>query len=231
MIVSVGSLQRSSRSAMKCNLISLSFLYWSPCWILLLCFFRLKKFVLTEPQSEAESVTTRISAGSLRVYEKSRGMSPSVYDCVDVSGPPHNRIFTMTCKQGDHVTRGKLKLTSDKLYIYIHSELNYCFPIGTAKSKQFAKNIAASHMLKILSDSSQDLVNPQEQQQQQWFVDVVKEMWERMHFSRQNFSSLFFFILAPKLFDCLIPTVNLNELIFVIVVPLFAFFELISLRP
>jgi len=77
-------------------------------------------------------------------------------------------------------------------------------------------------MLKILSDSSQDQVNPQEQ---------VKEMWERMHFSRQNFSSLFSFMLAPKLFDCLIPTVNLNELIFEIVVPLFANFELIFLRP
>ena len=122
MNVSIGPLQRSSKSVTKCNLILLSHLYLSPCWILLFL-FRLKKFVLTEPQSEAESVTTRISAGSLRVYEKSRGMSPFVYDCVDVSGPPHNSILTMTCKQGDHITSGNYFI----IIILFQGKIMNCF--------------------------------------------------------------------------------------------------------
>ena len=44
----------------------------------------------------------------LHAFEIAREMPyASRYACVKVSGPPHNRIFTMTCKQGDHVTRGK----------------------------------------------------------------------------------------------------------------------------
>ncbi len=71
---------------------------------------RLKKFVLCEPQKEAESESTRFSAGELRAYEMANEMTPSVFECVDVTGPPHNRTFTMTCKQGEHTTRGIFKL-------------------------------------------------------------------------------------------------------------------------
>jgi len=103
--------------------------------------------------AESESEKTRFSAKSLRAHEMARGMTPSVYDCVSVTGPPHNRFFTMTCKQGEHITRGKLMWTYN-IIPKKNTELFLSF-IGTGKSKQIGKNIAASHMLKILSESDQ----------------------------------------------------------------------------
>ena len=111
---SIESLQKLLKSATKCNF---NF-YFLILFILVLYFIssfclRLKEIVLTEPQmsAESESEKTRFSAKSLRAHEMARGMTPSVYDCVSVTGPPHNRFFTMTCKQGEHITRGKLMWT------------------------------------------------------------------------------------------------------------------------
>ena len=92
--------------------------------------------------------------------------------------------------------------------------------IGTAKSKQFAKNIAASHMLKILSDSSQDQVNPQ--LQQQWWFDVSffhysskyqTKCEKRMHIFTSKFSKPIFLLISTRIVQ-LLSTVKLNALIF-----------------
>ena len=110
MKASIGSLQKLSRNVMKCNFILFNISHHIHIRLyiyLILVFFRLKKFVIVEPQSaDYESGTTRISVGELRNFEMAKGMTPSVFVCVNVSGPLHNSIFTMTCKQGDHITSG-----------------------------------------------------------------------------------------------------------------------------
>ncbi len=87
-----------SRNAMICSSIftSSSYLYW--CLSLLNLFpSRLDDFVHTTRQ--------------LRAFEMAQETPLSLYDCVNVSGPPGNRIFTMTCMHGDHITCGKLMQT------------------------------------------------------------------------------------------------------------------------
>lgn len=73
--------------------------------------FRLNKYVLSEPKSEAEK-ELRFSIGTLRYEEQADGRPRSVFKLVEESGPDQNNVmsFTVTCTQGEHVTHGKLDI-------------------------------------------------------------------------------------------------------------------------
>ena len=74
-------------------------------------FFRLSE--CSELVKNQEHINPEIghAAGRLKQWAMENDFDPATFELVSQTGPPHNRIFVISCKKDDHVTTGMFDVT------------------------------------------------------------------------------------------------------------------------